>query len=210
MFGRAIGRHVGNSNMAGHARNIDDGSLPLFFHDRDGHLHAFDGSKQISVEHLPALSHIHLCNGIEQAISGVVHPNVHVPKIFQGGLHQLLDLASLPDVAGHCHGALEKTNSVACSVNPCLLAGREHNVGPFFGKLLGNGLADSRGSARHHHNFSDKSHLPMFCIRSAPSASSVQCGGGEPAANFSSASGPVSHHPTAAAHLRAALQRDDR
>ena len=71
-------------------------------------------AKEIRFEHFVARRHVHLCDRIEQTVTGVIDPHIDTLEMVQGQRQNAVDLFGVTYVAGKRDSAVEKTDSRAC------------------------------------------------------------------------------------------------
>jgi hypothetical protein len=76
-------------------------------------LHTRDRPEEIGIESLAAESHVHICDGIHQPVTGVVNPNVDAPEMVQGEADDAIDFLAVADVTGKRQGPFAMADAAA-------------------------------------------------------------------------------------------------
>src|ERR1019366_3817322 len=101
--------------VTGDAGNIDDRARGLLLQDGDHGLHGGERAEEICIEGIAGKGHIHLRHGIEDAVAGIVHPNVDAAEATHGETNPLANLPALADVASKRQRALGMADAAAGS-----------------------------------------------------------------------------------------------
>jgi hypothetical protein len=76
------------------------------FHDRDDSLHCFDSPEEIRIEHLTAIGHAHIRNRVEQAVPGVVDPDIDSLKVMHNETDRSVNFLTMANIAGDRQGLI--------------------------------------------------------------------------------------------------------
>ena len=99
-----------------------------------------------------------LRDGIDQAVPGVVDPDVDALEMMQGEREHAVDIFGVPDVKDNA--AVRSRKPMRTRAASARAASRDsmHNARALLGKHFGNRLADAHRSARDHDDFPFKFH----------------------------------------------------
>src|ERR1700720_4827037 len=98
----------------------------LLPHEGSDCLHRIHRAEKIGLEHLVAGRHVSLRDGIEQAVPGVVDPDINALEMMQRQAENTIDLLRVPDVAGKRDRAI-LTDAHAGSLGSCGIAWKQNH-----------------------------------------------------------------------------------
>ncbi len=97
-----------------------------------------------------------LFDGIEQAVSGVVDPDVAAIEVMQGQAEDAVNLFAMANVAGEGQSAIGMADAAAGSFGASGIAREHDEVGAVIGEDFGDRFADAHGSASNNDDFAGK------------------------------------------------------
>ena len=108
----------------------------MLLHHRQRGLHAGNGPEKIGVECLPHCCHIHIGDGVQQAVPGIVDPHIDSLIVMQSQADDAVDFFAVADVTGQRQGTVGMTDTSASSFGPSGVAREQHHARFCSAKIL--------------------------------------------------------------------------
>lgn len=143
--------------------NVDNCPAALLAHDVNRGLHGGDNAEEIRFEHLVACAHIHLRNRIEQAMSGIVDPNINALKMMQGERDDAVDFFRVANITGESDGAFSMSDAVASGLGARSITREQNHICSLIDEKLGDSFADTHGSPGDNDDFPLQFHARVVC-----------------------------------------------
>src|SRR5580692_12948139 len=109
-------------DMPGHARYVDDRPRALLLHHRNHSLHGFDRPEEISFKGLATRGYIHVSDGIQYSVAGVINPYVDALEVVKGKADDAINLLAVTHIAGEPQRAFTVANTPAGRLSPLRVA----------------------------------------------------------------------------------------
>ena len=162
-FTRAVNPMEWQRDVPGHTRDVDDAAAALFAHHRNHSLHGRQWAEEVGLEKFVGGRHVHLRNGVEQAVSRIVDPNIDSLEMMQGEAKNAIDLFRVANVAREGNGALRKCDTSTRRFCPGGDTREQDHIRTCGRKSLGNRLPDTHGSACDYDYLSVEFHARVVC-----------------------------------------------
>jgi len=180
-FCGAVKRVERDRNMPRDARYIHDGPRSLLLHYGNDRLHCRQSAEEVGVEHVTASGHIDLRHGIEQAVTGIVHPNINPIKVMKRQTDHAINFFAMAHVARQRQSSFGVANPVPGRFDASRVTREKHDARAPIGKQFCDGFADSHRRAGHHHDLSGKisfcrTHAELLCSPGEQVKQGVQSG----------------------------------
>jgi len=129
--------------MPGNTGDIDDRTATLLTHDWDDGLHRGEGAEEVGVEQIAAGVHVGLGNGVEEAVAGVVDPDIDPLEVMQRERENTIDFFGVADVAGKGDGTIENADAGASRFGASGIARKKNHRCAFLYKSFCDRFSDA-------------------------------------------------------------------
>jgi hypothetical protein len=128
-------------------------------------LHGFHRAEKVGFEGFANGSHISVRDGIEQAMSGIVDPDVNAFEMMHGKAKYAVNFLAVADIARKSERAIEMTDALASGFGTNRIAGENDNASTLIGENFRDGFADAHRRTSHDGDFSrQRVHMAAFML----------------------------------------------